>query len=155
MIQFMLIAAPRSGTAWAANWLTTDLSLCLHEPTARWPYPEWDQLKSERRLGIACTVSAVQHLAFLQAHPARKVILHRDLAEIRTSMTKLGIPGDYDATVLDQIAGQHHAWTDLFNRPAPIYEYLLELPFDDVRHQELIHFNIQNQTLIQELQSAS
>ena len=28
-----VFALPRSGTAWLANWLTTDRSLCLHDPS--------------------------------------------------------------------------------------------------------------------------
>jgi len=27
MINFMIVALPRSGTTWAANWLTTDTTL--------------------------------------------------------------------------------------------------------------------------------
>ncbi len=154
MIEFMLIAAPRSATAWAANWLTTDSTLCLHEPTARWSYQEWDTLKSERKLGVACTVSAIRNRDFLNAHPARKVILHRDIEEIRASMGNLGIPGDYDVAALDHVRGQHHDWRDLFARPALIYEYLLKKPFDEERHTELLSFNVQNHTLIRELQHA-
>ena len=154
MISFMVIAAPRSGTAWAANWLTTDRSLCLHEPTARWPYQEWDHLKSDRLLGIACTVSAIKHGDFLRSHPARKVILHRDMREIRESMARLSILGDYDPECLDRIEGYHYDWSEIFSDPAPIYEYLLERPFDAERHQELVAFNIQNQALIRELQRA-
>lgn len=154
MIEFMLIAAPRSGTAWAANWLTTDSTLCLHEPTARWTPQEWDTLRSERRLGVACTVSAALHRDFLNAHPARKVVLHRDINEIRASMRALSIAGDYDVGVLEQINGQHYEWSELFSNPAPIYEFLIGKPFDAERHTELLAFNIQNHTLIRELQHA-
>lgn len=154
MIEFMVIAAPRSGTAWAANWLTTDSTLCLHEPTARWIPKEWDTLRSERKLGVACTVSAVLHRDFLNGHSARKVILHRPINEIRASMGSLAIAGDYDVTALEQINGQHYEWSELFSNPAPIYEFLLGKPFDGERHAELLAFNIQNNTLIRELQHA-
>lgn len=154
MIEFMVIAAPRSGTAWAANWLTTDTTLCLHEPTARWNPEVWDTLQSQRKLGVACTASAVLHRDFLNAHPARKVVLHRDIGEIRASMESLAIPGDYDPAALEQIEGQHYEWTEIFSNPAPMYEFLLGLPFDTERHTELLAFNIQNHLLIQELQRA-
>lgn len=149
MIEFMLLAAPRSGTAWAANWLTTDASLCLHEPLYDYTHAQLDARPGTKQLGIACTLSA---LLDVNRHPARKVILHRDTEEIRTSMAILGIPGDYDFTALDNIEGRHVHWSALFEEPAPIYEYLLEYPFDAERHQLLRGLNIQNRALIEVLQ---
>lgn len=145
----MLLAAPRSGTAWAANWLTTDTSLCLHDPMFKHTHAELDARPGERTLGIACTVSA---LLEINQHPARKVILHRDPAEVRASMAILGIRGDYDFHALDRVEGQHHDWMDLFNNPKPLYEYLLERPFDEERHDLLRRLNVQNWFLISELQ---
>lgn len=150
----MIIAAPRSGTAWAANWLTTDTTLCIHEPSTRWPYQEWDRISSDKALGIACTASAVSHPTFIRAHPARKVILHRDLTEIRRSMERLKIAGNFDPRCLDDIEGLHCHWRELFTDPEPIYTHLLQKPFDAVRHRELTAFNVQNQALIRELQHA-
>lgn len=151
MIEFMLLAAPRSGTAWAANWLTTDRSLCLHDPLNRWTVPELDRRASPRMLGIACTASAL--LANTRDHSARKVILHRDQQEIRESMARLQIRGDYDFKALDRIKGMHCDWQQLFTDPAPIYEFLLQRPFDEERHAELKGMNIQNAALIHQLQT--
>jgi hypothetical protein len=149
MIEFMLLAAPRSGTAWAANWLTTDASLCLHEPLYQQTHAQLDARTGTRQLGIACTASALLNV---NRHPARKVILHRDAEEVRTSMEALGIPGDYDFSALDNVEGKHYHWSALFEDPAPIYEYLLEYPFDPERHQLLKGMNIQNRQLIEVLQ---
>lgn len=150
MVEFMLLAAPRSGTAWAANWLTTDRTLCLHEPLYEHTLAELDVRDGSRTLGMACTVSA---LLGVNRHPARKVVLHREPKEIRESMVALGIEGDYDFTALGNVEGQHHHWLDLFNNPKPIYEYLLQQSFDEVRHEQLRRFNIQNMFLISALQT--
>src|SRR5262245_3130005 len=135
MLDFMVLAAPRSATTWAANWLTTENSLCLHDPFWRYHYTELDALTSTRRMGIACTGSALfPH--WVRAHPARKVILQRDLSEVNASLRALGLP-EADPRfphVLASIDGLHVSWRDVFEKPAPIYEYLLERPFDPERH---------------------
>lgn len=151
MIEFMLLAAPRSATAWAANWLTTDRSLCLHDPLNRWTLEELDQRWLRQRcLGIACTASAL--LPDINQHPARKVVLHREPREVRESMERLHIHGSYDFAALDRIQGRHYDWRQLFDDPAPIYEYLIRQPFDAERHEELVGMNVQNTRLIREVQ---
>lgn len=151
MIEFMLLAAPRSATAWASNWLTTDRSLCLHDPLNRWTLEELDQRRFKHRvLGIACTVSAL--LPNINEHAARKVILHREPGEVRESMDRLHIQGNYDFAALDKVEGRHYDWRQLFEDPAPIYEYLLRYPFDAERHEELRGMNVQNTRLIRQLQ---
>lgn len=151
MIEFMLLAAPRSGTAWAANWLTTDRSLCLHDPLIRFTIAELDQRRGARLLGIACTASAL--LKDINQHSARKVVLHRNPQEVRESMAHLRIRGSYDFAALDKVEGRHYDWEQLFEDPAPIYEFLLGTPFDVERHHELRGLNVQNTRLIRELQT--
>jgi hypothetical protein len=153
MIEFMLIAAPRTATAWCANWLTTDRTLCLHEPLQEQTYAELDQRPGPRMLGISCTVSAVFHER-VNKHPARKVILHRDPAEVRESMRCLKIDGSYDFDALWRVKGMHFEWREVFENPKPIYEYLLGYPFDAERHSLLRQFNIQNDALIHALQES-
>lgn len=150
----MLLAAPRSATAWASNWLTTDRTLCLHDPLARWSLDELDKRWFKNRvLGIACTASAL--LPNINEHVSRKVILHRDPREVRESMEQLGIPGDYDFKALDRIEGRHYDWQQLFDDPASIYEFLLRLPFDAERHAELTALNVQNTRLINQLKGGA
>lgn len=151
MIEFMLLGAPRSATAWCANWLTTDRTLCLHDPLIRYTIPELDRRQGPRVLGIACTTSAL--LANTNQHAARKVILHRSEQEVRESMANLGIRGNYDFKALDRIKGWHCDWQQVFENPAPIYEFLLRYPFDAERHEELKGMNVQNTRLIRQLQT--
>ena len=145
----MVLSAPRSGSAWCSNWLTTDTTLCLHDPLYRYSWAQLEQMESPCLLGMACTVSALLNV---NAHPARKVILHRDPSEVRNSMARLGIDGEYDFAALDAVQGHHYHWRALFEDPAPIYEYLLERPFDAERHELLRDLNVQNGELIQALQ---
>ena len=147
----MVLGAPRSGTAWCSVWLSTDTTLCIHEPMARYRLEDLDKLQSTKTLGISCTVLGLIP-DVINKHPARKLILHRDPKEVRDSMQKLGIKGDYDFAALDRIKGMHCHWRKVFTEPALIYEYLLERPFDAERHAELVGLNIQNTALIERLQ---
>jgi hypothetical protein len=144
MIDFMLIAAPRSGTTWASNWLTTDTTLCIHDPLWEHHYSELDDIQSEKRVGIACTGMAY-FLDWVNKHPARKVILHRDLEGINESLYNIGLPDiePFYLENLDKVEGLHVWWTDLFENPKVIYEYLLQLPFDKERHKLLKDIEMQ------------
>lgn len=141
MIDFMVIGLPRSGTAWAANWLTTDTTLCLHDPLAKYHHTELDGLVSDKRLGVACT-GLWMHPEWLNAHLARKVILHRDRAEVIQSLDNLGF-GELPFPSLDHIVGLHVAWTDLWERPESIWAHLVGTPFDAERHALLRELNVQ------------
>jgi hypothetical protein len=134
MISFMVIGEPRSGTTWAANWLTTDTTLCLHDPLTTLHYSNWDQIESKKILGISDTgISKFDY--WLNDHSAKKVILHRNREEIAMS---LGMPEFLDVpSNLDLIDGMHCHWEELFDNPKPIYEYLLDKEFDAERHAEL------------------
>lgn len=138
MIEFMVIAAPRCGTTWASNWLTTDETLCLHDPLYTRHYTELDGIESKKVLGVSCT--GLYHFPeWVSSHPARKVVLHRPLAEINESMDAIGLPlvtqGDLDR--LHRIDGLHLDWRAMFDSPALMYEYLLQMEFDPERHAEL------------------
>lgn len=144
MIDFMLISAPRSGSTWAANWLTTDTTLCLHDPLFNWHYTELDGLETDKCLGIADT-GLYRFPAWLNAHPARKVILHRPQASIDASLAEIGLPAMEGNVLADlgAIQGRHYNWTALFTDPKPIYEFLLGKPFDAERHRELALIEMQ------------
>jgi len=144
MIEFMILAAPRSATTWTANWLTTDTTLCLHDPLLKWTKDELLELKSNKRLGVACTGLAL-FPEWVNAHPARKVILHRPLNEVDESLQAIGMTGcsaQWEG-VLEMIVGVHIDWQDIFTRPQYVYEYLLDQPFDAERWASLREMNVQ------------
>ena len=140
MIDFMLIAAPRSATTWVGNLLTTSESHCIHDPLVMHHYADIDAIKSLKTLGISCT-GIWMFPAFLASHPARKVILHRPIEEVNQSLAEMGL-GPVDSRcdeLLREIDGRHYHWESVFERDTAkeIYEYLLGLPFDVERFDEL------------------
>lgn len=151
MVSFMVIAAPRSGTAWAANWLTTDRLLTVHDPLMHTHYSEWDRMPvgEGKKLGVACTGIAVVAPEILRAFPARKVVLHRPLEEINRSLARLGLSKLSPAWkgALDAVPGMHCDWRELFEKPERIWVYLTGTPFDAERHAALrcLHIEIEPQ----------
>lgn len=139
MIDFIVIGLPRSGTAWAANWLTTDTTICLHDPEIRWNVDALDG--SPERIGIAST-SLWTRQNWLNRHPARKVILRRDPAQVVESLERLGFSG-LSMPSLDGIDGLHVPWSDLWDNPQPIWEHLTDAPFNAGRHALLKELNVQ------------
>jgi hypothetical protein len=151
MLNFMLIGLPRSGTTWAANLFTTDYSLCHHDPLYTTHYKDWDKEFSNNKLkiGISCT-GIWRWSDWLNKHPAKKVILHRDVLEISKSMLEIGLPPlDYieDPKALDNIQGLHVQHKDLFDckKCCDIWDYLMDgdIPFNWERHRLLIDIEMQ------------
>lgn len=146
MIQFMILGAPRSGTAWAANWLTTERTLCLHDMLFTHTIEDLDVLACNRVLGLADT-GLMFFPDWLRSHPAKKVILHRDPKEITTSLKRAGMEVmrfDWRAK-LNDINGMHVDWKVLFEGPEIIHHHLFgkEYPFDQERHAVLAKLNVQ------------
>lgn len=138
MIAFMVLSAPRSGSTWAANWLTTSDQLCLHDPIFETKVAELDSLPHARRYGIAC--SALPLLTdWVNKHPAPKLILHRPLSEVNASLVNIGLTPlsrTWDG-ILARIEGFHVNHHDMFRAGAAelIWNHLCpETPFDRERH---------------------
>lgn len=144
MIEFMVIGYPRSATTWTANWLTTDTTQCLHDPLYQYHYSDLDNIKSSKVIGLSCTGLWNFH-NWVNLHPARKVILHRDFKEVNNSLNEIGLPSlsKNSYQKLDQIVGIHIDYEDIFNNPKNIYEYLLQKSFDEERHKLLKDMFIQ------------
>lgn len=136
-IEFMVLAAPRSGTAWASVWLEA-----YHDPLWDYFYEDLDQLSG----GICCTGLSM-FPAFVQHHPARKVVLHRPKDDVVASLAKMGLgPGHPNLfRNLDEIKGAVHCdWRDLFNPSTArtLYTWLTQKPFDEQRHKHLTMMHI-------------
>lgn len=140
----MVIGLPRSGTTWTANWLTTDTTLCIHDPLYKFHYSDFDRIPSKKTLGIACT-GLYAFPDFVNSHPARKVILRRNINEINDSLEKIGVPFIHREAeeMIDKLNGWHVNWDVIFKEPQDIYEFLLQKPFDFERHKFLNELNIQ------------
>lgn len=146
MVRFMVLSAPRSASTWVANWLTTERTLCLHDPVLEHDPDHLDSIPTARRLGVACTGLALLP-DFVNAHPARKVVVHRDRAEVDRSLIAIGLSalGPRWTHALEDIQGMHVHYGDLFDpkRAKQIYEYLTEAPFDLERHTQLRQMHIE------------
>lgn len=145
-LDFIVTALPRSGTTWAANWLTTDTSICLHDALGDYSTEELDARTNKiKRQGIACT-AAWMWQDWLQNHKGKVLILERDTAEVNASLVTLGLP-PLKKHVVDwfkSTKGVRIPYTALFDAPDEVWAYLMPgVPFDKERHAELKKMNVQ------------
>jgi len=144
-LDFMVISAERSGSTWVANWLTTDTSICYHDPRLRWTEEQLRTLKcGKKRVGIACTFAGLDP-EWCNRQLCPTVILHRPQNEVDASWRRMGFIPFVKQPALDAVGGWHVKW-DAPRDPAlakEIYEYLLWKEFDAERHHELCMMNVQ------------
>lgn len=145
MLDFAVVGLPRSGTTWLANWLTTDRSLCLHDPfsiglPATWP-------RDHRRFGIACTGAYWAMPKVLEG--ATVVVIERDPRDCEASVTALGFPaglmGELQAS-LSQTAGYRFRFDDLWieDEARKLWDVLMPShPFDVLRYRLLAQMQVQ------------
>ena len=150
MISFMVLAGPRSATTWMANLLTTDTTLCLHDPLLEHTSVQLDQVNIPgRRIGISCT-AALLWPEWLRAHRAKKVILWRNPQEINASLRELGLreldPAKHCMRVHGLPGVRLYPWDSVFKwHSAQSIADHLEVPLDRWRFEELRKMNIQPQ----------
>lgn len=152
MLDFMIVGLPRSGTTWAANLFTTDFVLCHHDPLYHTHYSEWDEkFEAPVPVGVSCT-GIWRWREWLNAHPARKLILERDIQSIYTSMTEIGMNVSMDELedneqALRQVIGLHVPHSDLFDpeKCCALWDYLMDgrAPFNWARHKLLVDIEMQ------------
>lgn len=150
----MIIGLPRSGTTWASNWLSTQGAHCEHDPLYTSHYSDWDRQADEMRddpadfpVGVSCT-GIWRWPLWVNAHPARKVILHRNAAEVQNSLTQQGLELPIDERHAEQlwdIEGLHVPWCDLFDpvKAEAIWQHLVDDEFDPARHEQLAAIQMQ------------
>ncbi len=152
MIDFMVLALPRSGTAWVANLLTTDTSLCIHEAFMDHSINDLDTRSYDGLLGIAET-SAFIRVDEINQHSAKKLVIDRPFDEIYKSIVELGFKAmpSYSADLMIQLKGYRIAYKDLFNYEimSEAYYYLLRKELNQERHKMLCQMNIQNTAAIE------
>ena len=151
MISFMVLGGPRSGTTWLANLLTTDKTLCLHDPLLEHQAHVLDNMTVPgMRIGIADT-SALLYPDWLAQHRAKKIVLWRDPGEFNLSLRALGLaeiePGPHARRIASVPKGvQVYAWTSIFDwRTAREICANFDVPFNRWRFEELKKMNVQPQ----------
>lgn len=137
-LDFIVLGLPRSGTTWLANWLTTESSLCLHDPFAEGLPDSWPI--DTRRRGISCTGSALMP-RWLAQYTCPVAVIERDTADCDRSLAQLGLP---DTGLVEgpfsRAPGRRFAFEALWDEASArlLWEYLLPAqPFDVLRYRLL------------------
>lgn len=147
-VEFMVLSGPRSGTTWVSQLLTTDTTLCLHDPLVEHTMAEIEGFEARgKRIGVADT-GAIFFPEQTAAHRARKVVLWRDPAEINASMRALGHQ-EIDAAQYNRWRARWptecvYHWRQIFHEPAAADICAqLDVPFCKYRFRELVKVNMQ------------
>lgn len=138
-MKFLLSALPRSGTTWAANWLSANGVLCLHEPLYR---SRPDEVM-DMDVGVSCTGMWLTDKKITCPH----VIIERPLPEVNDSLHTLGMPAvpRWMAQKFAELQGPRFHFKELFTEEGAraIWGVLRSDEFDPARHRELTTYNIQ------------
>lgn len=144
----MVIGLPRSGTTWAANWLTDAGQHCAHDPLYHTHYSAWHRTYD----GVSCT-GIFDWPEFVAAQTCPILILHRPIHEIRLSIYQRFQEGsnwlDPEAESrllrLERPGVMVMNWRGLFNPEMAerAWRHLhMPVQFDAVRHKELTRMRI-------------
>lgn len=143
-LDFIVLGLPRSGTTWLANWLTTDRTLCLHDPFAKQLPEQWEG--GTKRMGISCT-GAYLMPKWLAQFDCPVAIIERDADECDRCLTKLGLPSTNGIRgAFAKAQGRRFTFADLWNeeRAKELWTYLLPgIPFDSARYRLLREMRIE------------
>lgn len=148
MINFMILGGPRSATTWAANWLTTDTSVCLHDPLLEYRLEHLQRITFDgKRFGISCT-SSLLYPDWVNQQRCPKVILYRDVKEINNSLRALGLVELIESRHMKRLYNIKGAkivpWEYLFlPTGAKMIADHLGVPFDACRHDILMQMRIE------------
>ena len=140
MIDFMVVSMPRSRSTWLANWLTTDKSICLHDPLRDKTIKDIEAIKADKVLGVADT-SLLLYGDKLNRYRCKKLIIHRSLAQVSRSVGE-----KIDARLAGQlngIKGLHIQYDEINAMGREIWRYLIGDGFDQERFNLLKDMNIE------------
>lgn len=149
MLDFIIVGLPRSGTTWLANWLNTDTVYCAHDPLYKLHYSDWHREnfgvdQNVNQMGVACT-GVWRWPEWVNNHPARKIIMQRNISQVEYSMANAGMPKlPVNASEkLALIQGHSILFSDLFTIESlqSISDYL-QISFNRKRSLELLNMTV-------------
>lgn len=155
-VDFIVLGLPRSGTTWLANWLTTERSLCLHDPFAtalpeRWP-------RDGRRFGISCT-GAYLLPKWLKAQECAVAVIQRDPAACEASLARIGLGGLGGLpAALQGVDGRRWQFADLWDEDTAreLWTFLLPgIAFDAPRYRLLREMRIEPKEIVADMDVAA
>lgn len=147
MLDFAILGLPRSGTTWAANWLTAEKSHCIHDPLNNLFVKDLESLSLDGKMvGVSCT--GLWRLRDWCLHNIKRIIvIDRNIADINKSLSEIGLPIiDYqDFIEFSELPFKRINFSDLFNeeKAKEIWRFLIGDGFDSDRHKLLCEMNIQ------------
>ena len=147
MLDFLLLSLPRSGSTWAANWLTSEGALCLHDPLSYRSHADLLAYAKTRRVGAACTGLWLWP-DWCGKHARRLVIMERDVQGSQESLARLGLPilPEWALEKFAAMPGLRVPYTDLFEADRARELWTLLRPaesFDVDRHAMLCEMQVQ------------
>ena len=148
MMDFIVLGLPRSGTTWIANWLTTDRTLCMHDPFSYGMPETW--ARDERRFGISCTMA---HFFpdWLERFDCPVAVIERDTMACMVSLDEMGLGNDTKRmsvikASIDRVYGRRWQFDDLWNEETArnLWDFLLPgISFDTLRYRQLRNMQVQ------------
>lgn len=131
---------PRSRSTWIANWLTTEKTICLHDPLRDKTIKDIEAMKADKVLGIADT-SLLLYGDKLNRYRCKKLIVHRNQNQVSRSVGQ-----KVDARLASQlngVKGLHVQYDEINAMGRDIWEYLIGDGFDRERFDLLVDMNIE------------
>ena len=146
---FMILGLPRSRTCWLSNFMTTTAVYCHHELvgycSSKEEYRDKMDLDYEY-VGDSDTAGLLLH----NDYDCPKVIIHRDINDVHTSLVKLFgynkefLPSLYKwQGMLKQVDGLHIDFNEIDNNLEQIWKHCVDLPYDKLRAEKLMNTKIE------------
>jgi hypothetical protein len=126
---------PRSGSAWLANFLTSDGLVCHHDPLGRMSFPEVNNLDA------AVDTGAYLFKDYLRAN--KYFALVRDVVECNESLKRLGLPEIAEDQRLEIPTFHYEKMFDV-GYLAEVWSQVRGIGFDSERAKFLIDLNVQH-----------
>ena len=143
-IDFVVLGLPRSGTTWLANWLTTDRTLCLHDPFSDGLPETW--AGDERTFGISCT-GAYMFPRWLGSLSCPVAVIERPVRDCDASAASIGFPSvESISGALASIDAPRWKFEELWaeDRARALWDHLLpQIRFDSLRYRLLRRMQVQ------------
>ncbi len=155
MSVYLIVALPRSRTAWLAHFLTSGKSYCFHDAMRRCNHPSqlFDFVLPDKITGFSETGLCL-FPDWVNNSELPTVVIHRSVEDVERSGRAAGlVPVDTDlmSRNLDRIDGLHVNFEDINDRIEEIWDYCTGMPFDSMRASRMAGIHLQDGPLLSEL----
>lgn len=152
MNNYFITGLPRSRTAWLANFMCSGDSFCFHEGLRGCKTPE--DFEAKLNTGHCFTGNSDSGQMFMRTLMSRPdapvLIVERDIHEVIDSLADIGLyNGDVRLLLVEmsrqmhRIKGMRVKFDEIPGALEDIWTYLVDLPFDKQRAEQLNTLNVQ------------